>query len=1089
MKNNIDAKMNEGKYEVNLEKLLQDFLTLITGDQNEATIATIFENNLYHFIKTNFDKSIIFNKESGKNFFRHNFKGKIDAISNQVIIEYKSSDKLTTKSDKNKAIRQIKNYMDQLYTNGLKVQGILTNGSKICYLYHVGKKIVSSEFKNIGLRDMKLIVELLVNSDMKSLDPRNIVRDFALESSNGLSLSLSRQLYKNILENPTEKTLMLFQEWEILFRLAETDQGKNQDIIKRRKSLSKIFDTDIHENHHEYLALYVLQTTYALIVKLIASRVLSRFSYKQDIQFFSDLTTLDSEGLQEFMESVEDGYIFTTGGVTNLLEGDFYAWYADKKQWNRDVYKNIYDIISEITYYSTLQEISDSVAVDIFKDLYIKIMPNEVRHSLGEYFTPAWLADNVVNSSIQKLPNDKQNSWSGVDPCCGSGVFLVALINKIYEKYSYDLVNLDQDKKQMILQNILERVSGVDINPLSVLTARVSYFMSIFPLWKNTNSEITIPVYLGDSANIPTIADYDGIKCYKYSILTKKGSIDAVFPVDFVRAKEFYKKMHDLQTGVKAENSHILFENMLDSIENSCKINDTIKCHLKNLCNQLIAMHTNNWDGIWIRILSNFMMVAKFYNIDIIVGNPPWVKWEFLPTNYANKIKGICIDHKLFSGQRYMGAISLNICALIANVTAGSWLSKDGVLAFLMPKTIMTQDSYSGFRNFYIKNDKRMYLVEADDWSRGGNPFEVTTEKFMAYYYTRHYVDYTVGIPVNFYTKNSNISIFDINKYSHWHEIEKSFLCEKGLACQLDSARTGFTFIPPSEAKNVNGTLLKDLRSISGKPEYKARSGVEFTPAEVYFITPYESKSSSNNREPKLKHWFIKSDFRNTVHKNLINGPFELGTKYILPVIKGPMIKSFDIQKSNNYCIYPYEYGSRDSVSLKDMNVENKLLANYLLINKKLIGKQSQRSKDIAQGSEFYSLSKVGSYTYSPYKVVFRDNTIMHAAVVEPVETPWGTTVLPIPAKHAPYISVDNTGTDISEDEAHYISGIMNSTIVKEYFRLTYSGRSYSIRFNIKLPKYNPDNEMHVYISNLAKKARYSNNKNKYSDEISNIYI
>ena len=39
-------------------------------------------------------------------------------------------------------------------------------------------------------------------------------------------------------------------------------------------------------------------------------------------------------------------------------------------------------------------------------------------------------------------------------------------------------------------------------------------------------------------------------------------------------------------------------------------------------------------------------------------------------------------------------------------------LKEDGVLAFLMPKTLMTQDSYAGFRNFYIdvKNNKRLFL-------------------------------------------------------------------------------------------------------------------------------------------------------------------------------------------------------------------------------------------------------------------------------------------------------------------------------------------------------------------------------------------
>lgn len=75
------------------------------------------------------------------------------------------------------------------------------------------------------------------------------------------------------------------------------------------------------------------------------------------------------------------------------------------------------------------------------------------------------------------------------------------------------------------------------------------------------------------------------------------------------------------------------------------------------------------------------------------------MKWEYLPTNYANKLKNN-IDKRLFSGQSYMGAIALNLCALIANTTSSAWLSEKGVLAFLMPETILTQDSFEGFRNF-----------------------------------------------------------------------------------------------------------------------------------------------------------------------------------------------------------------------------------------------------------------------------------------------------------------------------------------------------------------------------------------------------
>ncbi|MDP0236703.1 hypothetical protein Q7276_06420 [Glaesserella parasuis] len=97
------------------------------------------------------------------------------------------------------------------------------------------------------------------------------------------------------------------EEWQVLFRLSESDKGQNQDIEKRRKKLSEIFSDNINNNEKEYMALYVLQTSYAIIVKLIACKVIQTLSFSEDVKFFSDLSVIDSIKLQRFMEKLEDG--------------------------------------------------------------------------------------------------------------------------------------------------------------------------------------------------------------------------------------------------------------------------------------------------------------------------------------------------------------------------------------------------------------------------------------------------------------------------------------------------------------------------------------------------------------------------------------------------------------------------------------------------------------------------------------------------------------------------------------------------------------------------------------------------------------
>ena len=125
----------------------------------------------------------------------------------------------------------------------------------------------------------------------------------------------------------------------------------------------------------------------------------------------------------------------------------------------------------------------------------------------------------------------------------------------------------------------------------------------------------------------------------------------------------------------------------------------------------------------------------------------------------------------------------------------------------------------------------------------------------------------------------------------------------------------------------------------------------------------------------------------------------------------------------------------------------------------------------IAKGKEFYALSKVGAYTYGDNIVTFRDNTKLVAAVVKKVDTPWGEKVMPICAKHSPYISMDKNNRFINEEEAYYLSAILNTDVVQEYFKFTFSERSYSIDFNIKMPLYDSENEIQKEMATLAKQA------------------
>jgi SAM-dependent methyltransferase len=158
---------------------------------------------------------------------------------------------------------------------------------------------------------------------------------------------------------------------------------------------------------------------------------------------------------------------------------------------------------------------------DLFKKLYHYLLPREIRHNLGEYYTPDWLAQRLLtqvdNEFFQGDPRRNEThmrrkllSVRFLDPACGSGTFPILIIARMLELGQALLV-----QESELLESILRNVVGFDLNPLAVLTARVNYLLAIADLLEYRRGDITIPIYLADSVRTPTLGEelfsHDGL--------------------------------------------------------------------------------------------------------------------------------------------------------------------------------------------------------------------------------------------------------------------------------------------------------------------------------------------------------------------------------------------------------------------------------------------------------------------------------------------------------------------------------------------------------------------------------------------------
>jgi len=169
--------------------------------------------------------------------------------------------------------------------------------------------------------------------------------------------------------------------------------------------------------------------------------------------------------------------------VDDLPGGNPFGW------WREAPSEAVERMIGRLTaamggYDAALLRQGDGENVDLLKPLYQDLFPRPLRHRLGEYYTPDWLARHVLDqvgftgAAGQRL----------LDPACGSGTFLMLAIQRVRAASIHH--------SSFIIQRF--PVVGLDLNPLAVMTARANYLIALRD-WLPADEQVDVPVYLADS--------------------------------------------------------------------------------------------------------------------------------------------------------------------------------------------------------------------------------------------------------------------------------------------------------------------------------------------------------------------------------------------------------------------------------------------------------------------------------------------------------------------------------------------------------------------------------------------------------------
>ncbi|MHA1315225.1 MAG: Eco57I restriction-modification methylase domain-containing protein [Candidatus Helarchaeota archaeon] len=426
--------------------------------------------------------------------------------------------------------------------------------------------------------------------------------------------------------------------------------------------------------------------------------------------------------------------------------------------------------------------------------------------------------------------------------------------------------------------------------------------------------------------------------------------------------------------------------------------------------------------------------------VDYIVGNPPWISWDLLPREYREETRSLWEYHGLFSldGRRALyGGSKKDISMLFTYATTEKFLKNNGILAFLMTQTIFkTKGAGDGFRRFQLGSKTPLKVLKVHDLSRI-NPFQDASSTTSIMFLQK---GVSTAYPVPFYRWTTN----------------------KGKNSMI---RLAATPVDPNSVTSPWLTLAENrlgLKELFGNSIYDAREGVNTGGANgVYWFRILEKTSHAKIRienDPAL----------GKIPVERVRAQIE--TKNVFPLIKSKNVKKWALTSSDLYVLVCQDPETRRGFPLVTFQKSSPLQYAYLKRFQERLENRALYKKFFAKiNAPFYSMYNVQKETFSPYKVAWsRMSKNLEAALIKPVNDKFLGEIIPIPQETISYVPFNDL------EEAFYFCAMINSELSNEFVR-AYSvtgGKGFAsthVLQYLKIPKFAPENEIHV---ELAKQAR-----------------
>lgn len=871
-----------------------------------------------------------------------------------------------------------------------------------------------------------------------------------LKISDGI-LSIYNIMKNQLSLDSNQRTKTLFYEWDRTFGIMFGNKEQETEFNETSESIKSLYGVDNMLDIDSKLFLFSTQTYFNIFLKLLVDAFINKI-INPALEFDFKPTWSEVVSLFEGRNTENSKFI------SNFFEIHYYEWftYLSDKSDTRvmlSIIQNIYAMLNVFDL-ATYKLRPESVQ-DVLQEIYMTLIPDSIRHLLGEYFSPDW----IVEHSLDRVGYKGDLNKKIIDPTCGSGAFVVQALKRTIRSENN---SINYEKAKIITDNII----GFDLNPISAVSAKANYILTLFSSIEGKlsdfSSPISIPIYISDSVLSPIVYSEENIETFKAQ--TSVG--DFIIP-KFDSFDEGSKFLDDISDSVEKDRPFSVFDSLVLQKMSLSKIQ---RDAVSEMYEDMIRYHRSAQDSFWGRILKNsFAPVMLKQKFDFVVGNPPWIAWKSMSKVYREGTLGVWKSYGIFEKNAYDKKTTHDDFGMaVTYVSLDQYLKEDGEMYFLLPWTFLkSTKGGEGFRKLSITRNNQQIPVKitlVDDYNE------------IKIFKPRHTVR-TIGVlfkkgeemqyPMTSWYEWSYREKKSFEAHYSWNQVNEYIENRKLSAKPIDESdiQSSWLTLEYDEMEIVNRVLF------NGEPSaYRGRKGIEPAGAKGVYVLKRPRRNPDGT-------FAIVNDMSRQRRKDIKSKGEQSGdieSTFIYPMLGGRNIQRWKVV-SHEFMLVPHKYDTPYGLDEVILSREAPKTYKWLEFYKEgLLASRIQNGKFYNPETQpWYRLDNVGSYTFSDYKVIWKEQASSFAAVaIGPYSTLPESDLELFNGLDKPVV-VDSKVLMLateSIDEAYYISAILNSQSIRDIID-AYAvnlNRGIDILKNIRIPEYDIDEPLHTQISKIS---------------------